>query len=120
MTFGTLTLWNGRTKYSAMNDDEIPLDPEDEVPTYDVDDGTLELLEVALNCLVSLSEVQFHEEARLNLVTIADEIAARFGISAGVIETTTEDGETILRPRGGVFGDEDEDNTPGKLGPSIN
>ena len=108
------------TKYYAMDKDEIPLDPE-EVPIYDVDDATLELIEVALNCMVTLSESQLYEDARLNLVTIADEIALRFGISVGVIETTTDDGETILRPRGGIFNDEDdEDNNPSKLGPSLN
>lgn len=109
------------TKYYAMDKDEIPLDPE-EIPLYSVDDATLELIEVALNCMVTLSESQLHEDARENLVTIADEIALRFGISAGVIETTTEDdGETILRPRGGIFNDEDdEDNNPSKLGPSLN
>lgn len=75
-----------------------------------IDEDTLQLLEVALNCMIQLADAQMDDTSRENLTLIADEIAARFAISAmHVEEEVTDDGETIYKPRGGVFNDLDEE-----------
>lgn len=119
MTSGTLIVLNGRmnllprtvtgipqTISITMENENEPTPP----PVYtNIDDDTLQLIEVALNCMMQLSDVQMDEAARENVVLIADEIAARFAISAmHVEEEVTDDGETIYKPRGGVFNDLDD------------
>ena len=85
---------------------------ENSTPKYELDEETQSLIEVALNCLVQLSEAQIEQEAGENLVLIANEIAERFGITRIDVLEEQHDGETILKPKGGIFGDEDdnEDN----------
>ena len=119
MTSGTLIVLNGRmnllprtvtgipqTISITMENENEPTPP----PVYtNIDADTLQLIEVALNCMMQLSDVQMDEAARENVVLIADEIAARFAISAmHVEEEVTDDGETIYKPRGGVFNDLDD------------
>lgn len=89
-------------------------EPSDEdrmtTPIYTLDDDTLQLIEIALNCMVQLGDAQMDEAARDNLILIADEIAARFAITSyAVEEEVTADGETIYKPKGGVFNDLDDD-----------
>ena len=120
MTSGTLIVLNGRMNLLPRTVNLIPqtisitMENENEPtppPVYtNIDDDTLQLIEVALNCMMQLSDVQMDESARENVVMIADEIAARFAISAmHVVEEVTDDGETIYKPRGGVFNDLDEE-----------
>ena len=119
MTSGTLIVLNGRmnllprtvtgipqTISITMENENEPTPP----PVYtNIDDDTLQLIEVALNCMMQLSDIEMDEAARENVVLIADEIAARFAISAmHVEEEVTDDGETIYKPRGGVFNDLDD------------
>jgi hypothetical protein len=86
------------------NDDYV------EPPVYALDEATLELVEIALNCMVQLGDAQMDAASRDNLLLIADEIAARFAITSyHVEEEITDDGETIYKPRGGVFNDLDEE-----------
>jgi len=81
-----------------------------EPPVYALDDSTLELIEIALNCMVQLGDAQMDATSRDNLLLIADEIAERFAITSyHVEEEITDDGETIYKPRGGVFNDLDEE-----------
>lgn len=87
------------------NEDEDYVEP----PVYALDEATLELVEIALNCMVQLGDAQMDAASRDNLLLIADEIAARFAITSyHVEEEITDDGETIYKPRGGVFNDLDE------------
>ena len=80
-----------------------------EPPVYALDDATLELVEIALNCMVQLGDAQMDATSRDNLLLIADEIAARFALpSLPLEEEITDDGETIYKPRSGVFKDLDE------------
>lgn len=84
------------------------------IPVYSVDEDTLELLEAALNCLVTLSESQLDETAAMGLIGIADALADRFNINRHELEETTfrtDDGdeEIIYKPRGGVMNDEDDE-----------
>jgi len=86
-----------------------------EIPLYsNIDADTLSLLEVALNCMISLSEAQIEEPARENLLTIADEIALRFGINKMEVEELLHGDEVIYKPRGGIFNDEEEGELPSK------
>ena len=81
-----------------------------EPPNYDLDSETLTLIEVALNCLVQLSEAQLDEEAAQNLLAIADELAVRFNISRSEIEETLHGDEVIYKPKGGLFKDEEDED----------
>lgn len=102
---------------SDLNDDNTDDDVEDsehEVPEYRVDEQTRSLIEVALNCLVTLSEAQINEEAAESLVAIADNLAARFGIGRLDSEVhTADDGteEIIFKPQKGLFSTDLEDDT---------
>ena len=79
-----------------------------ESPQYELDDETQSLVEVALNCLMTLADAQLDEDARLNLVTIGDALADAFGIVQLELEQdTTDSGEVIYRPKGGIFPNED-------------
>lgn len=96
------------------NDNDELEDSEHELPEYEVDAETRSLIEVALNCLVSLSEAQINEEAAESLVAIADNLAARFGIGRLDSEVhTTDDGteEIIFKPQKGLFSTDLEDDT---------
>ena len=79
-----------------------------ESPQYELDDETQSLVEVALNCLMTLADAQLDEDARLNLVTIGDALADAFGIVQLELEQdTTDSGEVIYKPKGGIFPNED-------------
>jgi hypothetical protein len=69
---------------------------------YEIDTDTMELLEAALNCMVTVADAQINEEAADALMLLADELADRFGIAkidTEVIEGTDELGRevTIIR-----------------------
>jgi len=76
--------------------------------TYTVDEDTQNLIEIALNCLVQLSEAQLDEAAAANLITIADALAERFNITRTDLEEQHHGDEIIYKPRGGVFGDDED------------
>ena len=92
-----------------MNEENLP--PEKIVYT-NIDADTIALIEVALNCMNTLADTQMLEQARDDLITIADELGFRFGIAAIELQDTGEldtDGEKIYKPLGGVFNDEEID-----------
>lgn len=96
------------------DDDDDELEGESEVTVYEVDEDTRLLVETACNCLVTLAEAQISEEAKENLITVADALAERFAISTMELEERhyqTEEGEEIiLAPKGGsIFRDRDDD-----------
>jgi hypothetical protein len=69
---------------------------------YETDEDTLHLLEVALNCMVTVAEAQMSEENAEAMMLLADELADRFGIEkvdTEVLEGQDEDGNdiTIIR-----------------------
>ena len=79
-------------------------------PTYDLDEDTLSLVEVALNCLVQLSEAQLDEAAASNLLVIAEELADRFSIPRTEIVEEKHGDEIIYKPKGGLFSDDDDED----------
>lgn len=88
------------------DDDELD-STEHAVPVYSVDEETRDLIEAALNCLISLSEAQINEESAEGILGIADSLAVRFGIARIEVEQelhVTEDGdEVIYRPKDSIF-----------------
>ena len=77
--------------------------------SYVLDDETQKLIEIALNCMVSLADAQMLEQAREDLLVCADELARVFNIPhVDVVESHHGD-EIIYKPRGGVFNDEPDD-----------
>jgi|TARA_B110000908_G_C10156314_1_gene403801 hypothetical protein len=103
---------------SLMNNEDNDFNPEDdfdEIPVYIVDDATTSLLEVALNSIMSMSDMQVDDASALALAAIADELGDRFGINRlEVIETrhTDDNGdeEIIYSPRGGIMPDESNED----------
>lgn len=98
---------------------------------YETDDDTKTMLEAALNCMVTVAEAQMDDANAEALMTLADELAERFGIAkidTEVLEGQDEEGNdiTIIREvkasRGPVFkisdadtaldDDDDEDDDP--------
>ena len=79
-------------------------------PSYVLDDDTMSLVEIALNCMITLSDAQLDDDARENLVVIADELANRFNlVSMEVEEAASNDStEIIYKPKGGLFEDDSE------------
>lgn len=80
---------------------------------YDLDPETHELMEVALNCLVSLADAQIQEESRTGIMAIAEQLAETFRIRRLDAEVHAgDDGEEIIyRPPADLFTrDEDEDD----------
>jgi len=80
----------------------------EQAPNYTLDDDTLALIEVALNCMVQLSAAQIEDEASENLILIADEIAMRFNITRSEIIEEKHGDEIIYKPKGGLFNDDDQ------------
>ena len=79
--------------------------------SYVLDDETLKLIEIALNCMVSLADAQMLEQAREDLLLCADELARVFNVPhVDVIESHHGD-EIIYKPRKGIFGDEEEEDS---------
>lgn len=88
-------------------DDDDEVGSEEIVPVYNVDEQTRDLIEAALNCMISLSEAQISEESAEGILGIADSLAIRFGISRIEVESEvhTEDGvdEVIYKPKDSIF-----------------
>jgi hypothetical protein len=88
------------------DDDEVE-GIEESVPVYMVDDDTRDLIEAALNCMISLSEAQVNPDSAEGILGIADSLAIRFGISRIEVEQEvhTEDGvdEVIYKPKDSIF-----------------
>ena len=87
------------------DDDEVGA--EEIVPVYNVDEETRDLIEAALNCMISLSEAQVNPDSAEGILSIADSLAIRFGISRIEVESEvhTEDGvdEVIYKPKDSIF-----------------
>jgi hypothetical protein len=94
-----------------MNDENEDFENDDELPIYDVDDDTLDLIEVCVSILHNAAIMQVNEEARKSLHIIADSLAQRFALDSMEVEEQvheTEDGqELIYKPKGGIFDEED-------------
>ena len=79
--------------------------------SYVLDDETLKLIEIALDCMVSLADAQMLEQAREDLLLCADELARVFNVPhIDVVESHHGD-EIIYKPRKGIFGDEEEEDS---------
>ena len=77
--------------------------------SYVLDDETQKLIEIALNCIVSLADAQMLEQAREDLLVCADELARVFNVPhIDVVESHHGD-EIIYKPKGGIFDDEPDD-----------
>ena len=77
--------------------------------SYVLDDETQKLIEIALNCMVSLADAQMLEQARDDLLICADELARVFNVPhIDVVESHHGD-EIIYKPKGGIFDDEPDD-----------
>mgnify|MGYP000862200459 FL=1 len=74
--------------------------------SYVLDDETQKLIEIALNCMVTLADAQMLEQAREDLLVCADELARVFNIPHVDVVESHHENEIIYKPRGGVFGDE--------------
>lgn len=104
------------------DDDEV--EGAEDFPVYtNIDEETRAILEAALNCLVSLSQAQVSEESEQGILSIADSLAVRFGISRIEVEQEihpTDDGdeEVIYRPKDSIFKskllDDDEEEQDSK------
>lgn len=98
------------------HEDDDALEGEEEFEIYDVDEETRSLIETALNCMVTLAEAQITEESKLGLLAITEALAQRFAINAvelvEEIHSTEEGEEIIYKPKGGIFQDTDEADTP--------
>lgn len=81
---------------------------------YDLDPETRELMEVALNCLVSLADAQIQEESRIGIIAIAEQLADAFGIDRLEVEVHEgDDGEEIIyRPPSDLFDSDEDDDEP--------
>ena len=97
------------------DDDENEADgTEEEFPVYIVDDATQDLLETALNCMITLSDAQIDPSAGDALAAIADSLAERFAINRFEVEETihTDDNgeeEVIYKPKGGIMPDNNDE-----------
>lgn len=82
-----------------------------ELLVYNLDPHTQDLIEIACNCLITLSEAQLSDESSEALRVIADTLAERFNISRLAQELhTTEDGEQeiIFKPDTSLFPEDPE------------
>lgn len=95
-----------------MSEEKDDFENEDDLPLYDVDDETRDIIQVACGLISNLAAVQLDEQARENLLTIADSLAERFAIDSIELEEQIhvgEDGEEIIyKPKGGIFNEEEE------------
>jgi hypothetical protein len=103
-------------------EDDEELEGTEQFPVYLVDEETRDLIEAALNCMVSLSEAQISEESAQGILGIADSLAIRFGINRIEVEQEvhSEDGvdEVIYKPKNSIFkskllDDDEEASAPG-------
>jgi hypothetical protein len=92
-------------------EDDSDLEPE-EIIVYSLDPQTHDLIEVACNCLVTLSEAQISEESAQNLIAIADSLAERFSIgrlAQEIHQTDDGDEEIIFKPTEALFPEEPDE-----------
>lgn len=90
---------------------------EPELIVYSLDEHTHSLIEIACNCLVTLSEAQINEESALGLIAVADALAERFSIGRLAQEIhQTDDGEEeiIFKPDTALFPEEPEEPETGE------
>ena len=97
------------------DDDDEEIEPEEsaEIIVYSLDADTHSLIEIACNCLVTLSEAQMTEESADSLIAIADALAERFSIGRLAQEIhQNEDGESeiIFKPDTALFPEEPEES----------
>lgn len=101
-------------------DDELDSDEEFE-GVYVIDDATADLLASAIGIIQMTAGLQLNQEARDNLHIIADAIQERFAIEQDsitveeqiVTNPDTGEEEILYKPKGGVFGDEEEPEAEG-------
>jgi hypothetical protein len=92
-------------------EDDSDLEPE-EIIVYSLDPQTHDLIEIACNCLVTLSEAQISEESAANLIAIADSLAERFNIgrlAQEIHQTDDGDEEIIFKPTEALFPEEPDE-----------
>ena len=65
----------------------------DEVPQYDVDRTTLQLIESCLNLAAQTAQMQISEESAENIYAITDSLAHRFKIETRVYEVEGDETE---------------------------
>jgi hypothetical protein len=104
-----------------MNDKNINPDDDEEdseelesneIIVYSLDEETHSLIEIACNCLVTLSEAQMSEDSAASLIAIADALAERFSIGRLAQEIhENEDGESeiIFKPDTALFPEEPDE-----------
>jgi hypothetical protein len=108
-------------KNTPDDDDEIEGDlPEEstEIIVYSLDEDTHNLIEIACNCLVTLSEAQINEESAANLIAIADSLAERFSIgrlAQEIHQTDDGDEEIIFKPSAALFPEEPDEEGEAKV-----
>ena len=104
------------------DDDDIYDDEDDEEleeefeGVYVIDDDTADLLASAIGIIQMTAGLQLNQEARDNLHIIADAIQERFAIEQDsitveeqiVTNPDTGEEEILYKPKGGVFGDDEE------------
>ena len=96
----------------ASNDDDYDGDEFEGV--YVIDDETADLLASAIGIVQMTAGMQLDEEARENLLIVAEEIQTRFAIEQSsmvveehvIVNPETGEEEVLYKPKGGVFGDE--------------
>ena len=103
------------------DDEEIEDDSDqseaEEIIVYSLDPHTHDLIEIACNCLVTLSEAQISEESAANLIAIADSLAERFSIgrlAQEIHQTDDGDEEIIFKPSEALFPEEPEEPEEGE------
>ena len=92
-----------------------PLNDDDDTAfegVYVIDDDTADILATAIGVLQMMSQAQLGEDHRDNLMIIAEELAARFGLVEDIdveevitANPDTGEQEILYRPLGGVMGD---------------
>ena len=109
-------------KHNDEHDDEETSENSTEFEgAYVVDDDTADLLATAIGIIHLSATMQMGEDHRENLLIIADELQARFAIESDsiaveeqlVVNPDTGEQELLYRPRGGVMGDEPEQEAEG-------
>lgn len=103
-------------KDNSDDEEDEDLPEAEEIIVYSLDENTHSLIEIACNCLITLSEAQMDEASADSLIAIADALAERFSISRLSQEIhQTEDGESeiIFKPDTALFPEEPEEPEQG-------
>ena len=103
----------------ATNDNN-EIEPEEFEGTYIVDEDTASLIATVVGVTRMAALAQINEEARENLEIIAEALADRFGIESSMVveelvhnDPETGEEEILYKPRGGLFGDDEEPEAEG-------